>query len=769
MSPKGWVVAPVAVAMVAAVTLAHSAGPLTPKQARLQGVTVTTKLPAEQSVGRMIVKLRDGAMDAMPQAARADRVKELEATAGAELAHVRDLAGGAALMEMKAPLPLSQAKAAAARLATNPAVQYAEPDIMLKRLAVPSETRYTDWQWNLFAPATNYAGSPAKNVPATGGANMPPAWDVTTGSNAVVVAIIDTGIVNHTDLNGQAAAATYVPAGRFVAGYDFISSDVGAPTLPANFTANDGDGRDPDPSDPGDWVTTTEESTYPGPCDDGNAGPQNSSWHGSHMAGVVGATANNGLGIAGVGWNIRVQPVRALGKCGGRLSDISEAIRWAAGLNVPGVPANATPARVISLSLGGGDCTVDQQFMQDAVNAATAAGSVIVAATGNDGVVSGAISPANCNGVIGVTAHTINGENAIYANIGPGTAISAPGGGEPTLLGDDGSTDDPDWWGYYIWAPLLFGPTDPLSATPGGQSGPAYGGFTGTSPATPHVAGVAALLKSILPSATPAQIRSYLVSNVRAYPMGSACATGGVFAGECGAGLLDANLALVAAGPEVSPTAAAGSDQVAAPGAMVTLNGTSSTAFLNKTLTTYQWTQTAGTTVTLAGANTAIATFTAPSTGTLTFRLRVIDSNAKSGDDFINVRVNSPPTLNAAPPSQSGTSGNVITFTVTGSDPDGDPLTFVATTAGNVPVSALAPSGAFNWNTTGVPGGTYNLVYFATDGVAQTASQSVTITLAPAPSSGVAPTGGGGGGALPMWQLLLLCLLVPLTRLQRRQ
>ena len=153
-----------------------------------------------------------------------------------------------------------------------------------------------------------------------------------------------------------------------------------------------------------------------------------------------------------------MQPLRALGRCGGALTDIADAIRWAAGLDVAGVPANPTPARVISLSLGSSEpCTA---HTQSAVDAAIAAGSVVVAATGNESDIA-LISPANCRGVIAVTAHTINGENADYANIGAATTISAPGGGSPVLLGAGGPTDDANWTGYYIWSTLLYGATDP--------------------------------------------------------------------------------------------------------------------------------------------------------------------------------------------------------------------------------------------------------------------------------------------------------------------
>ena len=160
---------------------------------------------------------------------------------------------------------------------------------------------------------------------------------------------------------------------------------------------------------------------------------------------------------------------------------------------------------------------------------------------------------------MGVTAHTINGENADYANIGPrggagpNPTVSAPGGGSPTLLGVGGATDDPNWFGYYIWSTILFGNTSPTSndsSTPP-RSGPAYGGFTGTSAATPQVAAVAALIKSMIPGAAPAQINGYIINNLRPHPVGGACALPPPMGlqGQCGPGLLDANAALRAAVP----------------------------------------------------------------------------------------------------------------------------------------------------------------------------------------------------------------------------
>jgi serine protease len=516
------------------------------------------------------------------------------------------------------------------------------------------------------------------------------------------------------------APAPYVPGGRFLPGYDFISSDVGASDgLPANFVANDGDGRDTDPTDPGDWVTTDEEAKYSAACDDGVPGPQDSSWHGTHMAGLVGAATNNAAGIAGVAWKVKILPLRALGKCGGALSDIAEAIQWAAGVDVPGVPHNPNPAQVISLSLGGGDCTSDQ-YIQEAVNAATAKGAVVVAATGNDGTNGQVVAPANCTGAIGVTAHTISGENADYANVGAGTAISAPGGGSPSLLGVGGATDDDSWTGYYLWSTLLYGITDPNSADAQGKSGPGYGGFTGTSPATPQVAGVAALIKSKWPAASPGFIKAWLAmaSSVRPHPVGGICETYGL---DCGRGLLDAGKALQAAAELVPAVSVSTANRVVAPGASVPIAG-SVTPYPGRTVASSVWSASGGT---LSGTTGTDVTLMAPATGFVTVTLTATDSAGESAFDAIRIRVNSPPVLNPIP-NRTATVGQTVSFTVTATDPDNDPVSFFASAL--PPGASLTPAGQFSWNTMGMSPGTYQIVYSGDDGVSATQG-SVTITL----------------------------------------
>lgn len=332
----------------------------------------------------------------------------------------------------------------------------------------------------------------------TGGLNLPTAWDNATGTGAVV-AVIDTGYRPHADL-----AANILP------GYDMIID---------SFVSNDGDGRDADASDPGDAVAASE-------CGAG-APARNSSWHGTHVAGTVAAVTNNGTGVAGIAFDAKVVPVRVLGKCGGYTSDIADGILWASGATVSGVPTNANPAQVINMSLGGGGaCGVT---MQNAIDQARNLGTTLVVAAGNSNIDAINSSPANCSGVVTVAATNRSGGHAFYSNFGTIVDIAAPGG------------DTRGGAANGILSTLNTG-----STTPGGDS---YAFYQGTSMATPHVAGLAALLYSADSTITPDEVEANMKATARAFP--ATC-------NGCGAGIADAASAVdaVLSGGTTPPPAA---------------------------------------------------------------------------------------------------------------------------------------------------------------------------------------------------------------------
>jgi serine protease len=579
--------------------------------------------------------LRAHRLSAGNPASHAGTLEQRAATLGAR--HGLALRAGAGIAERVQVVSAAglSARELAARLARDGDVEYAEPDRRARRTAVPNDPRFASvagsgpavGQWYLRAPA----GEAVSSIDAVS------AWDTTTGSAATIVAVLDTGVrFDHPDL-----------AGKLLAGYDMVSDAT---------VGNDSDGRDADPSDPGDWINSTDlaNPTFNG-CE-----LSSSSWHGTQVSGIIGAATNNGVGMAGAGWNVRVLPLRVLGKCYGFTSDIAAAIRWAAGLPVPGVPANPNPAQVINLSLGSdGACS---QVEQDAVNAAVAAGSVVVAAAGNTAG-RAASSPSNCTGVIGVAALRHAGSKVGFSDVGPELSIAAPGGncvnigpGEPCL--------------YPILTTVNLGGTVP------GASGytDSFDFSVGTSFSSPLVAATAALMLSAQPSLTPAGVRAAMRATARPFPQSGLPddpTTGPLqpchapdnrdqlqcycTSTTCGAGMLDAGASVRAAlGIRVAIAVTPAAPQA---GQAVTFDSAGSTVASGRTIASRQWTivNGGGIATSFSGAtNAATATLTPSAAGSFTVRLTVTDDLGVAASQTQTVNVGAAP---APPPSASGGGG----------------------------------------------------------------------------------------------------------------
>ena len=381
-------------------------------------------------------------------------------------------------------------------------VEWAELDRMMLSTLRPND-EFFQFMWHLQGPDSEIVSSDFQIEQA--GINVEPAWDITTGEGAVI-AVIDIGYTNHIDLIDNLLIDQ---------GFDFIT-DADA--------ARDGDGRDADAFDEGDG---TDEALDP------------SVWHGTHVSGIIAAVANNSIGISGVAFNSKILPVRALGVGGGLSSDIAEAIVWASGGSVEGVPDNQSPADVINLSLGVPARSFCSNISQAAVNIAIENGSTVVVAAGNDalefpGELEIPTDPATCEGVIAVAATDRIGNRAFYSNFGDFVSLAAPGGDVTT-------------------SPARLDAI--LSIFNGGRLDPIEGDdifvfLNGTSMAAPHVSGVAALLYSLKPSITPGEVFSILTQSVIDFP--------GNCSG-CGAGLLSAKNAVEALNntspaPTLSPT-----------------------------------------------------------------------------------------------------------------------------------------------------------------------------------------------------------------------
>ena len=407
------------------------------------GQVHTGGLQSASSHDRFIVKYREGSAERADVAkAKAGLSRAATAANGTRVQHLHRMALGADVVKSDRKLDRVQAESLMRQIAADPNVEYVEVDRLNKPLLTPNDTNFSQQ----FGFGTGAGGTYATQ-----------AWDITSGAGTVV-AVLDTGITSHTDLN-----ANVLP------GYDFIIDTA---------VSNDGNGRDSNASDPGDWTT--------GQC--GTA--SNSSWHGTHVAGTIAAVTNNAKGVAGMAYNAKIVPVRVLGTCGGYDSDIADAMIWASGGTVSGVPANANPAEVINLSLGGsGACGATSQA---AINSAVSRGTTLVIAAGNDNANVSGSSPANCLNVVAVGATTSTGARSSFSNYGVGVDVAAPG-----------ST---------IMSTMNAGTT-----SPGAES---YVNYSGTSMATPHVAGIVALMQAVATTPkTPAEIESLLKSTARAFPV----------------------------------------------------------------------------------------------------------------------------------------------------------------------------------------------------------------------------------------------------------
>ena len=427
------------------------------------------------NVTQLIVKFKNEQGRALTaQNQIVDRLSNINQSLNISLKLENALGSGAQLLKIDSQLKSVSIDNVAEQLSRRADIEYAVPNIRLYTMATPNDPRYNE-QWHYFE--------------STGGINMPSAWDINEG-NGVVVAVVDTGYRPHVDL-----------AANIVGGYDFIS-DSG--------TARDGDGRDSDASDEGDWFGLFE-------CAGAPFISQNSSWHGTHVAGTIAAINNNNTGVAGIAPNAQILPVRVLGKCGGTLADIQDGMLWAAGLSVPGIPGNPNPAQVINLSLGGGGAC--DAAMQDTVNQIVAAGTTVVVAAGNSSADASGFTPASCDNVITVASTNRNGARASYSNFGNTVELAAPGGETAS-----GSANG-------VLSTLNSGTTTPASDS--------YAFYQGTSMAAPHAAGVAGLMYSHKSTTTPAEVLQVLQDTARAFP--GSCS-------GCGAGIVDAAAALNALG-----------------------------------------------------------------------------------------------------------------------------------------------------------------------------------------------------------------------------
>ena len=560
-----------------------------------QALATPPAASGDAAAERFIVRLRTlpGAPSYEPAP---QRVAALAARHGLGLADARHIVAGMHLLRV-APRANEGTAQTLARLRADPEIEYAEVDERRHVLRTPDDSLFND-QWYLQSSQPSAVNAVA-------------AWDLTSGSPGVVIADLDTGVrFDHPDLRNS-------KANRLLPGYDMISTVA---------VANDGGGRDADASDPGDWLTAADAKTqqFSG-CTVGN-----SSWHGTRVAGILGALTDNTQGVAGMSWQGWVEPVRVLGKCGGYDSDIIAAMGWAAGFAVTGVPANPYPARIINMSLGAaGGCP---QSYQDIVDQLVGAGVLVVVAGGNEG---GPVdSPANCIGVAGIAGLRQVGTKVGYSSLGPEIALAAPAGncvntgpGEPCL--------------FSIVTTTNTGTTGPASNTYTDE----YNFNVGTSFSAPIVAGIAGLMVAVNGNLTPDQLIARLQKSSQPFPVSTTpgvpmchvpAGANDVQTNECscttqtcGAGMANANGAVLEALRPIAAVKVAGTVQAGSP---LTLDASASAAACHASIASFAWTVTQPTSnpPVIQNANSARASIDAPmAPNTYTLMLTVTDNQGR--------------------------------------------------------------------------------------------------------------------------------------------
>ena len=548
----------------------------------------------------------------------------------------------------------SAVASALATLRADPAVKFADVDEMRYPATVPDDplfapTTGANGQWYLNTPSSTpvtVAGVQTTDRSATDAVS---AWGITTGSSGIVIADVDTGVrFDHPDL----LRAGLTGGGRLLPGYDFVAQNYSSSgvALGTYLSANDGDGWDPDPSDPGDWISAsdTQNSVF------AKCTVENSSWHGTRVVGLFGAITHNGAGIAGMSWGSWVLPVRALGKCGGYDSDIIAGIEWAAGMPVTGsgviVPDNPYPADIINLSLGGS--TTCPSDYQDALTTVTGMGVLVVASAGNSTTnvtqTSSVAAPANCSasvsGMIAVAGLRNVGTKVGYSSLGPEVGIAAPAGNCINSSGDCLRSIDTT--------------TDTGTTTPAASS---YTNETntnlGTSFSAPIVSGIAALMRSVNYNLTPAQLVARFESSASPFPSNAGnlpvcpdldsttdeCSCPA--SGQCGTGMANAFSAVQAA---QQPIAAVSLPTTISAGTAAVFDASGSAAACGRSIVSYAWTATGGVSI-ASGANTAQVSIL-PGSGRVT--LTVTDSAGATDTATITVSATS---ASSTAPASAGT------------------------------------------------------------------------------------------------------------------